>query len=76
MSQLIGTIKELRRLPNSPDGNPTWAFKLEFDEGPETRMMRTGRDSSCAYLLSMNDEGRKVKVFVDGIRTVREIEFV
>lgn len=77
MTTLVGTITELRRLPNSEKGNPAWAFKLVFDEGPPTRELRTRKDIDDAHLLSPIHEGRKVRVeLLSGFRTVDRIELL
>lgn len=76
MEKLIGTITEMKRLPNSEDGNPTWSFRLRFDAGPDTRRVKTAKNSACGYVLSPNSEGSRAVVTMAGYRTVSEIDLL
>lgn len=72
----VGIIRELKRRPNSLEGNPTWAFKLDVEGEPAVLRLQTGVNIGGAYLLSNNSEGSRVKVTCSGKRTVQEIELL
>lgn len=74
--QIVGTIVGLRRMPNSDDGNPAWAFRLSLDNGEATRLLFTRKNSSCAFLLSNNSEGSRIRATLSGFRSVSEVELL
>lgn len=62
--QVTGKIRELRRLPNSAEGNPLWLISLMPDSGP-LLVYRTKHNISDAYILSSHHVGRTATLTID-----------
>ena len=62
--QVTGKIRELRRLPNSAEGNPRWLISIMPDSGP-LLVYRTKHNISDAYTLSDHHVGRTATLTID-----------
>ena len=71
--QVTGKIRELRRLPNSAEGNPRWRISIMPSSGP-LLVYRTKPNISDAYILSSHHVGRTATLTIDDT-LVTHIEF-
>ena len=62
--QVTGKIRDLRRLPNSAEGNPRWLISIMPDSGP-LLVYRTMPNISGAYTLSDHHVGRTATLTID-----------
>ena len=68
--QVTGKIRELRRLPNSAEGNPRWLISIMPDSGP-LLVYRTKHNIQDAYTLSGHHVGRTATLTIDNLQVVR-----
>ena len=67
--QVTGKIRELRRLPNSAEGNPRWLISIMPDSGP-LLVYRTKHNIQDAYTLSSHHVGRTATLTIDNMEVI------
>lgn len=65
--QVTGKIRDLKRLPNSTEGNPRWLISIMPDSGP-LMVYRTEHNISDAYILSGHHVGRTATLTIDNMQ--------
>ena len=65
--QVTGKIRDLKRLPNSTEGNPRWGIAIMESSGP-LLIYRTKHNIQDAYILSGNHIGRTATLTIDNMQ--------